>query len=89
MSFNNFDIEANGFAIYFKCEKNINIRGLNRIDFNNFRIKSHQGIVFCGNEKISFNKIRLNNIDAEVAVQNPLQIEFTDNLKMNCVDLSK
>lgn len=89
LSFNNFDIEANGFAIYFKCEKNINIRGLNRIDFNNFRIKSHQGIVFCGNEKISFNKIRLNNIDAEVAVQNPLQIEFTDNLKMNCVDLSK
>ena len=89
LSFNNFDIEANGFAVYFKCEKNVNIRSIERIEFNNFRIKSHQGIVFHGNEKASFNKIKLNNISAEVAVVNPFQIEFVNNLKINNVDLEK
>ena len=89
LSFNNFDIEANGFAVYFKCEKNVNIRSVERIEFNNFRIKSHQGIVFHGNEKASFNKIKLNNISAEVAVVNPFQIEFVNNLKINNVDLEK
>ena len=89
MSFNNFDIEANEFAVYFKCEKNVNIRSIERIEFNNFRIKSHQGIVLHGNEKASFNKIKLNNISAEVAVVNPFQIEFVNNLKINNVDLEK
>ena len=89
ISFNNFDIEsANGFAIHLLCQPGINIRGIKRISFNNFRIASRMGIMLSGHAKSIFSDIKLNNISGTVLAESALTTQFVRNLKMNNVDLS-
>ena len=88
ISFNNFDIQANGFAIYLKCMEGINIRGISKMSFSNFRIKSRQPILIEGHADAVFSDITLNNISGTVADESPLIIKFCRNVKINNVDLT-
>ena len=88
ISFNNFDIQSNGFAIYLKCMEGINIRGIRGLSFNNFRINSRQPILLEGHADAVFSDIQLNNITGTVADESPLIIKFCRNVKLNNVDLT-
>ena len=88
ISFDNFDIQANGFAIYLKCMEGINIRGISRMSFSNFRIKSRQPVLIEGHADAVFSDITLNNISGTVADESPLIIKFCRNVKLNNIDLT-
>ena len=88
ISFNNFDITANGFAVYLHCTEGINIREINRLSFNNFRIKSRQAVLVQGHAGAVFSDISFNNITGTVADETPLVCRYVKNLKLDNVDLS-
>ena len=89
ISFNNFDIETdNGFAIYLKCIEGIDIRGISKLTFNNFRIKSRFPILIEGHANSVISDIILNNITGSVDGETPFITRYVRNLKMNNVDLT-
>ena len=89
ISFNNFDIETNnGFAIYLKCIEGIDIRGVSKLTFNNFRIKSRFPILIEGHANSVISDIILNNITGSVDGETPFITRYVRNLKMNNVDLT-
>ena len=88
ISFNNFDIEANGFAVYLKCIEGINIRGIKRLTFNNFRIKSRQPVLIEGHAASVIEDIILENISGTVNDETPFITKYVRNLKMNNIDLT-
>lgn len=89
ISFNNFDIEStNGFAVYLKCIEGINIKGINRLTFNNFRVKSRFPFLIEGHAGSIIGDIILNNISGTVNNETPLITKYVRNIKMNNVDLT-
>lgn len=88
LSFNNFDIDANSYAVYLHCTPGINIKGIKRLSFNNFRINSRQPILISGHAGAVFSDIELNNISGTVRENSALVTQFVRNLKINNVDLS-
>lgn len=86
--FDNFDIDANGFAIYLKCMPGINIRGIERLTFTNFRINARQAILLEGHADAVLSDIQLNNITGTFRENTPLITNYVRRLKMNNIELT-
>ena len=88
LSFRNFDIDCGGNPLYLCCDDGIELRGIERISFENFRVRGKRPVLIKGNANSVFKDIVLNNFTGEIAGHEPLQSCYVRNLKLNQFDLT-
>ncbi len=88
LSFNNFDIESGRYPVRIGCEGAIALRGVERLSFNNFRIKAAKPLYLEGNPNTVFRDISFTNISGVVESDSPIHVRYVDNLKLDNFSLS-
>ena len=88
LSFNNFDIESGRYPVRIGCEGAIALRGVERLSFNNFRIKAAKPLYLEGNPNTVFKDISFTGISGVVESDSPIHVRYVDNLKLDNFSLS-
>ena len=70
------------------CEGAIALRGVERLSFNNFRIKAAKPLYLEGNPNTVFKDISFTNISGVVESDSPIHVRYVDNLKLDNFSLS-
>ncbi len=86
--FENFDITTERAPVVLFCEGAIQLRGLERLTFRNFRIQAKQPFQLIGNAVTTLRDIRFTDISGEVAGDTPFVVRQVSRLRLEGVELS-
>lgn len=88
IAFDNFDIETGNYPVRIGCEGAIALRGIERISFNNFRIKGKNPIHLEGNPCTVLKDIRFTNISGTIESDTPIRARYVEDLRLNDFSLT-
>ena len=86
--FENFDITTERSALVIFCEGAIQLRGLERLTFRNFRIRAKQPFQLEGNAATTLRDLRFSGISGTVEHDVPFIIHQVSRLKLDDIELS-
>ena len=86
--FENFDITTNRYPIRLGCDAGIKLRGIERINFKNIRIKSKRPISLEGSCHTVLKNITFSDISGNVEGESPIVAKCVKHLKLNNFELS-
>jgi len=88
LSFRNFDLTSNNYPVRIFCEGAIGVRGVERLSFRDFRIRSKKPFFLVGNAESVLQSITLADISGVIEADTPLETRFVRDLKLENVNLS-
>ncbi len=88
IAFDNFDITTDRYPIRLGCENGIQLRGLQRFSFSNFRINSKLPISLEGSSRTVLKDISFRDISGTVDGPTPIAAHCVENLQLDRFRLS-
>lgn len=88
ISFENFDIVTDRYPIRIGCDAGIQLRGIERLHFRNFRIRSKYPISLEGSCRTILKDIVFSGISGEVDGDSAITAKYVQNLKLNEFELT-
>lgn len=88
LMFRNFDIDCGGNPLFFCCDDGIELRGIKRVTFENFRVHGKRPLLLKGNAGSWLENIVLNDFTGDIAGDEALKSQYVKNLKINQFDLT-
>ena len=86
--FENFDITSDLYPVRIGCDPGIRLRGIRRLAFRNFRIRSKRPISLEGSRETILKDIAFSDISGTVDGESPLSARYVAHLKLQNFDLT-
>ena len=83
ITFKDFDIVTERYPIRIGCDAGIELRGIERLQFRNFRIKSKFPVSLEGSYRTILKDIEFSGISGEVDGESAITAKCVRNLKLN------
>ena len=86
--FENFDITTGLYPVRIGCDPGIRLRGIRRLRFSNFRIRSKRPLSLEGSRETILKDIAFSDISGTVDDASPLTVKYVEHLKLQNFDLT-